>query len=76
MESTIIFQHFDEDFSIAFESQGVTTDEVLEHFVKFMLAMGYTSESIYEAMRELLEEHEDYLKSCAEIKAESLLSLD
>jgi DNA-binding transcriptional regulator YhcF (GntR family) len=76
MKSTIKFQHSNEDLSISFESQGVTTDEVMEHFVQFMLAMGYARESIYEAMRELLEEHEDYLKSCAKAKAEPLLSLD
>lgn len=76
MEDTIKFQHSNEDLAISFESQGVTTDEVMKHFVQFMLAMGYTRESIYEAMRELLEEYEDYVKSSAKIKAESFLSLD
>ena len=76
MESRIQFRYLDEDLTVSFESQGVTTDEVLEHFVRFLLGIGYARESIYEAMRDLLEEHEDYLKSCAKAKAEPLLSLD
>jgi len=53
----------------------VTTDEVLEHFVRFLLGMGYARESIYEGMQEILDEHEDYLKSCAKLDVSPLLDL-
>lgn len=75
MESKIEFRYSDEDLSVSFESQGVTTDEVLEHFVRFMLGMGYDRESIYTGMQEILEEHEDYLKSCAKLEASPLVDL-
>jgi hypothetical protein len=75
MDSRIEFRYKDEDLTVSFESQGVTTDEVLEHFVRFLLGMGYARESIYEGMQEILDEHEDYLKSCAKLDVSPLLDL-
>lgn len=59
----------EEDFTISFESQGVTSDEVMQHFVQFMVGIGYTRASVHDAMREIVEEHEDYLKSYDGAKA-------
>ena len=58
MNRTINFSLQEDDFLIKFESQAVTTDEVLAHFVQFMLGCGYAEESIYSGMRESIEEHE------------------
>lgn len=58
MDRTIKFSLKEEDFSICFESEAVTTDEVLAHFVQFMLGCGYAEESIYAGMAECINEHE------------------
>lgn len=66
----------EEDFRISFESDGVTSDEVMQHFVQFMVSMGYARDSVHDAMREIVEEHDDYLKSYDGIKARLLPELD
>lgn len=75
MESRIEFKYKDEDLTVSFESQGVTTDEVIEHFVRFLLGMGYERESIYEGMQEILDEYQEYIKRCAEYKHDPLMDL-
>lgn len=66
----------EKDFTISFDSQGVTSDEVMQHFVQFMVGIGYTRDSVHDAMRELVEEHDDYLKSYEGMKARLLPELD
>jgi len=63
MTSKLVFYYKDEDSKITYESLGVTTDEVMNHFVCFLLSMGYARESIHSAMQEIVEEHEDYLQN-------------
>lgn len=66
----------EEDFKISFESEGVTSDEVMQHFVQFMVGVGYTRDSVHNAMREIVEEHDDYLKSYDGMKADLPFELD
>lgn len=66
----------EEDFKISFESDGVTSDEVMQHFVQFMVGVGYARDSVHDAMREIVEEHDDYLKSYDGSKARLLPELD
>lgn len=66
----------EEDFKISFESEGVTSDEVMQHFVQFMVGVGYTRDSVHDAMREIVEEHDDYLKSYEGMKADLPFELD
>ena len=69
-KSQLIFTYTDEDSKITYESLGVTTDEVMHHFVCFLLSMGYARESIHDAMQEIVAEHEDYLKNQPDYKLE------
>ena len=48
----------------------------MQHFVQFMVSMGYARDSVHDAMREIVEEHDDYLKSYDGIKARLLPELD
>ena len=66
----------EEDFKISFESDGVTSDEVMQHFVQFMVGIGYARDSVHDAMREIVEEHDDYLKNYDGIKAQLLPEVD
>jgi DNA-binding transcriptional regulator YhcF (GntR family) len=72
----IRFSHSDEDLSISFESQAVTTDEVMSHFIQFLSAMGYARESIHEAMQEIVDEHDDYLKNLDKEKSRLPFDVD
>lgn len=69
-ERTLTFLCKEDDFTISFESQGVTSHEVMHHFVQFMVGIGYGRETVQDAMRELVEEHDDYLKSYEGLKAD------
>ena len=51
----------EDDYKMVFQTDAVTTDLLLEHFVQFLRGCGYLDESIYESMQELLEEREDYV---------------
>lgn len=62
-ERTLTFLCKESDFTISFDSQAVTADDVLQHFVQFMVGIGYGRDSVHECMREIVEEHDDYLKS-------------
>lgn len=75
-DSRLTFSHEDGDLKISFESQGVTTDEVMMHFVQFLLGMGYERASIHEAMQEIVDEHEDYLKNYEKMKLDFPPELD
>jgi hypothetical protein len=55
----------EEDYTIAFQSDGVTTDEILEHFIMFMKGCGYNEDSIYSSLQESLDEREALLKATA-----------
>ena len=55
----------EEDYTIVFQSDGVTTDEILEHFVMFMKGCGYHEDSIYSSFQETLDEREALSKAHA-----------
>ena len=46
---------------MVFQTDAVTTDQLLQHFVQFLRGCGYLNESIYDSMGELLREREDYV---------------
>jgi hypothetical protein len=48
----------EEEYTVVFQSDGVTTDEILEHFIMFMKGCGYYEDSIYSALQESLDERE------------------
>ena len=50
------------DFNCTIESEAVTTDEVIVHLVQFLRGCGYQDESIYDAMREMVQEYDDFLR--------------
>ena len=55
----------EEDYTIVFQSDAVTTDEILEHFVMFMKGCGYYEDSIYTAFQETIDEREALSKARA-----------
>ena len=55
----------EEDYTIVFQSDGVTTDEILAHFVMFMKGCGYNEDSIYAGFQETLDEREVLSKARA-----------
>ena len=75
-ERSLTFLCKEEDFTITFQSEGVTSDEVMQHFVQFMVGVGYGRDSVHDAMREIVEEHNDYLKSYEGMKADLPFELD
>jgi hypothetical protein len=75
-ERKLTFLCKEDDFMISFESQGVTSDEVIQHFVQFMVGIGYGRDSVHDAMRELVEEHDDYLKNYNGMKASLPFEVD
>lgn len=76
MNSKLAFSYADDDLKFSFESQAVTTDEVMDHIVRFLLAVGYSRHSIQEAMRDVVEEHDDYLRAEAKLRANLPPELD
>jgi hypothetical protein len=50
------------DFNCTIESEAVTTDEVIVHLVQFLRGCGYQDESIYDAMREAIDERDAFNK--------------
>jgi hypothetical protein len=46
----------EDDYTLKFDSNAVTADEVLEHFIQFMRGCGYRGSSIHEAMEALVDE--------------------
>jgi len=75
-ERSLTFLCKEEDFTITFQSEGVTSDEVMQHFVQFMVGVGYGRDSVHDAMREIVEEHNDYLKSYEGMKADLPFEID
>ena len=57
----------EDDYKMVFQTDAVTTDQLLEHFVQFLRGCGYLDESIYESMQELVGEHKDYVAKRNEI---------
>lgn len=55
----------EEEYTVVFQSAGVTTDEILEHFIMFMKGCGYNESSIYAALQESLDEREALSKAAA-----------
>jgi DNA-binding transcriptional regulator YhcF (GntR family) len=55
----------EEEYTIVFQSDGVTTDEILEHFIMFMKGCGYHEDSIYSSLQETIDEREALSKACA-----------
>jgi hypothetical protein len=51
----------EDDYKMVFQTDAVTTDQLLQHFVQFLRGCGYLNESIYDSMGELLREREDYV---------------
>jgi DNA-binding transcriptional regulator YhcF (GntR family) len=56
------FTFVEDDFSCVLESQAVTTDEVMVHLIQFLRGCGYQDESIYDAMREAIDERDAFNK--------------
>jgi hypothetical protein len=48
----------------------------MSHFIQFLSAMGYARESIHEAMQEIVDEHDDYLKNLDKEKARLPFDVD
>ncbi len=44
----------EEEYTVVFQSAGITTDEILEHFIMFMKGCGYKEDSVYDALQESL----------------------
>jgi hypothetical protein len=65
----------EEDYTIVFQSDGVTTDEILEHFVMFMKGCGYQEDSIYSSFQETLDEREALSKAHALYDADACKDL-
>lgn len=55
----------EEEYTIVFQSDGVTTDEILAHFIMFMKGCGYDEDSIYAALQENIDEREGLSKARA-----------
>ena len=75
-QRTLTFLCKESDFTISFESQAVTSDEVMQHFVQFMVGIGYGRDSVHDSMREIVEEHDDYLKTYNGMKLDFPPELD
>ena len=75
-QRTLTFLCKEEDFTISFESQAVTSDEVMQHFVQFMVGIGYGRDSVHDCMRDIVEEHDDYLKTYNGMKLDFPSELD
>ena len=65
----------EEEYTIVFQSDGVTTDEILEHFVMFMKGCGYHEDSIYSSFQETLAEREGLSKARALYDADACKDL-
>jgi hypothetical protein len=55
----------EEEYTVVFQSSGVTTDEILEHFIMFMKGCGYHEDSVYTALQESLDEREALSRAAA-----------
>jgi hypothetical protein len=53
----------EEEYTVVFQSNGVTTDEILEHFIMFMKGCGYNEDSVYVALQESLDERKALSKA-------------
>ena len=73
---SLVFTCKEDNFQLQLESQGVLADAVMDHFVQFLQGVGYARETIHEAMQEVVDEYNEYLKSCERIKAEPFPPLD
>ena len=60
----------EEEYTVVFQSDGVTTDEILEHFIMFMKGCGYDEDSIYSSLQETIDEREGLSKARALYDAE------
>lgn len=49
----------EDDYKIVFQTDAVTTDQLLEHFIQFLRGAGYLDDSIYESMEEMIQERKD-----------------
>jgi DNA-binding transcriptional regulator YhcF (GntR family) len=61
----------EEEYTVVFQSDGVTTDEILEHFIMFMKGCGYDEDSIYSSLQETIDEREGLSKARALYDAEA-----
>ncbi len=55
----------EEEYTIVFQSEGVTTDEILAHFIMFMKGCGYHEDSIYSSLQESIDEREGLSRAAA-----------
>ena len=60
----------EDDYKMVFQTDAVTTDQLLEHFVQFLRGCGYRDDSIYESMGELVRENDEYVTKLNESGAE------
>jgi DNA-binding transcriptional regulator YhcF (GntR family) len=65
----------EEEYTIVFQSDGVTTDEILEHFIMFMKGCGYDEDSIYFSLQETIDEREGLSKARALYDADACKDL-
>ncbi len=65
----------EEEYTIVFQSDGVTTDEILAHFIMFMKGCGYDEDSIYSALQETIDEREGLSKARALYDADACKDL-
>ncbi len=66
----------EDDYTLKFDSNAVTADEVLEHFIQFMRGCGYRGSSIHEAMEALIDERNRELRDDQEAGLLSKPSVD
>lgn len=65
----------EDDYKMVFQTDAVTTDQLLEHFIQFLRGCGYLDESIYDSMAELLKEHDDLQQPSTTVAPEADLAL-
>ena len=65
----------EEEYTIVFQSDGVTTDEILAHFIMFMKGCGYDEDSIYSSLQENIDEREGLSKARALYDADACKDL-
>lgn len=65
----------EDDYKMVFQTDAVTTDQLLEHFIQFLRGCGYLDESIYDSMAELLKEHDDLQQPSTTVAPEADLDL-
>lgn len=64
-EQRMQFVFEEDDYKMMFQTDAVTTDQLLAHFIQFLRGCGYLDDSIYESMGEMLRERDDVQRNAA-----------